>query len=241
MREESATCNEEKKRIVEDPIDVVAANELKGESHASLNSRNVVNDVTETSAAASDPNDTTTAINNDIIHISRDVVKDGLTMHKTKLREGMEEEKDRARGTLRYHTLPIASSVRVCDPSKHVDRYRSYMMYTIVVSFAGGKHDDADEEEEEEHQHHKLEQVRVFRRYSDFVWLKHTLESKYPGYIIPPLPEKAVLGRFQAEFVSSRMRGLQRFLIRVLGHSILRPDPLLRLFLRMEVRNSSGI
>ena len=39
----------------------------------------------------------------------------------------------------------------------------------------------------------------VPRRYSDFVWLSDTLADDIAGAIVPPLPEKAVVGRFTPE------------------------------------------
>jgi hypothetical protein len=42
-----------------------------------------------------------------------------------------------------------------------------------------------------------------------------------PGALIPPLPEKQILGRFDEKFISSRQRGLEDFLSRVLNHPIL--------------------
>lgn len=50
----------------------------------------------------------------------------------------------------------------------------------------------------------------VIRRYSDFVWLSDQLAKDVPGSIVPPLPEKAVVGRFSAEFVESRRRLLEK-------------------------------
>lgn len=41
-------------------------------------------------------------------------------------------------------------------------------------------------------------------RYSDFVWLHGQLELEVPGAIVPPLPEKAVVGRFTPEFIEAR-------------------------------------
>mgnify|MGYP001139191584 CR=1 FL=1 len=37
-------------------------------------------------------------------------------------------------------------------------------------------------------------QSTVFRRFSDFAWLQTQLSLKFRGVLIPPLPDKAVLG-----------------------------------------------
>lgn len=64
--------------------------------------------------------------------------------------------------------------------------------------------------------------ARVFssnRRFSDFCWLHNLLCNDFPGAIIPPLPEKLTVGRFNPEFIEQRRRGLELFLKRVIGHS----------------------
>ena len=61
----------------------------------------------------------------------------------------------------------------------------------------------------------------TLRRYNDFVWLHTQLASTFPGVIIPPLPDKSIVGRFSAEFIDARRRGLQKFLYRVMTHRLL--------------------
>ena len=60
--------------------------------------------------------------------------------------------------------------------------------------------------------------VVVVRRFSDFAWLSEQLSNDYPGAIIPSLPEKQTLGRFSPEFVETRRRALERFVLRVSSH-----------------------
>jgi len=38
--------------------------------------------------------------------------------------------------------------------------------------------------------------MSVSRRFTNFVWLYTQLTSKYPGIIVPPIPEKQALGEF---------------------------------------------
>ena len=47
------------------------------------------------------------------------------------------------------------------------------------------------------------------------------LGMDHPGLIIPALPEKQLFGTFEQQFIESRKRGLQKFLIRVAGNKIL--------------------
>lgn len=60
--------------------------------------------------------------------------------------------------------------------------------------------------------------ITVVRRYSDFSWLSGELSAEFPGVIVPPLPEKQTVGRFDSEFVESRRRSLEKFLLRISLH-----------------------
>jgi hypothetical protein len=71
----------------------------------------------------------------------------------------------------------------------------------------------------------------VFRRYTDFVWLRATLVSAFPGVFIPPLPEKKALGNRDSTFVESRRLDLQRWLHRVVSRDFLAEHEAVALFL----------
>ena len=58
----------------------------------------------------------------------------------------------------------------------------------------------------------------VLRRYSDFLWLYEKLQMERAGAIVPPLPEKQPVGRFNPAFVEIRRRELERFLRRCAVH-----------------------
>ena len=58
----------------------------------------------------------------------------------------------------------------------------------------------------------------VLRRFNDFLWLRTELRSALPYLIVPSLPEKQQMGRFNAEFIDVRHRALQRFIARVVAH-----------------------
>ncbi|KAL2912104.1 Vacuolar protein sorting-associated protein vps5 [Polyrhizophydium stewartii] len=76
------------------------------------------------------------------------------------------------------------------------------------------------------------------RRFSDFLWLYNQLVDRYPGVVIPPVPEKHAIGRFQEEFVEARRAALERFIRKVVVHPILQPDADVRLFLESETFSS---
>jgi hypothetical protein len=55
----------------------------------------------------------------------------------------------------------------------------------------------------------------VIRRFSDFFWLRTQLRDAFPFLIVPALPEKQQMGRFNQEFIDVRMRALQRWIDRI--------------------------
>lgn len=73
----------------------------------------------------------------------------------------------------------------------------------------------------------------VLRRFRDFSWLQHKLQQRHKGVIIPPLPEKSTVQKFQmaADFIESRRRALQVFLCKVYAHPVLRDSPEVNVFL----------
>ncbi|KAI8342563.1 Vps5 C terminal like-domain-containing protein, partial [Chlamydoabsidia padenii] len=77
----------------------------------------------------------------------------------------------------------------------------------------------------------------VARRYRDFLWLYNQLTNGNPGVIVPPVPEKHALGRFQEEFVESRRIALERCLRKTVAHPMLYGDPDLKVFLESESFN----
>ncbi|XP_076588943.1 sorting nexin-1-like [Chaetodon auriga] len=86
----------------------------------------------------------------------------------------------------------------------------------------------------------------VRRRYSDFLGLYEKLSVKQSlhGFIIPPPPEKSVVGMTKVkvgmddpssvEFVERRRAALERYLQRVVCHPLLLQDPDVREFLERE-------
>lgn len=44
----------------------------------------------------------------------------------------------------------------------------------------------------------------VIRRFRDFAWLSQRLEEEFPGIVMPALPVKMVVGKFDQAFVEVR-------------------------------------
>ena len=63
-------------------------------------------------------------------------------------------------------------------------------------------------------------QFSVTRRFRDFDWLHAQLSHKYPGVIVPPLPEKQVTNRFSVDFVEKRREQLEAFLQVIVDHPL---------------------
>uniref|UniRef100_A0A3B1KK74 Sorting nexin-2 n=1 Tax=Astyanax mexicanus TaxID=7994 RepID=A0A3B1KK74_ASTMX len=92
----------------------------------------------------------------------------------------------------------------------------------------------------------RSKQFVVRRRFSDFLGLYEKLSEKHAqnGYIVPPPPEKSILGMTKvkvgkedpssAEFVERRRAALERYLQRVVCHPSLLQDPDVREFLEKE-------
>lgn len=74
----------------------------------------------------------------------------------------------------------------------------------------------------------------VLRRYSDFLWLYERLHTERAGAIVPPVPEKQPVGRFNQSFVEDRRQQLERFLRRVAVHPELADAACLDTFLRAD-------
>uniref|UniRef100_A0A8C4XJ56 Sorting nexin-2 n=1 Tax=Falco tinnunculus TaxID=100819 RepID=A0A8C4XJ56_FALTI len=135
-------------------------------------------------------------------------------------REEIEEE---ASGDL------LDIEINVLDPEKVGDGMNAYMAYRVTTKTSLSMF-------------HKNE-LSVKRRFSDFLGLHSKLATKYMhiGYIVPPAPEKSIVGMTKvkvgkedsssAEFVEKRRAALERYLQRTAKHPTLLQDPDLRQFL----------
>ncbi|KAI8898494.1 Vps5 C terminal like-domain-containing protein [Globomyces pollinis-pini] len=110
--------------------------------------------------------------------------------------------------------------IQVSDPLKVGDKISGYVEYRIKTKTSNPDYARSE--------------FYVMRRFSDFLWLYNQLLNKYPGVIVPPIPEKMAMGRFQEDFIESRRYQLERFMIRVTKHHILQLDDNLQFFLEAE-------
>lgn len=101
---------------------------------------------------------------------------------------------------------PSSSSIQVIvsEPVKQGEGMNAYISYKISTTTTRPQFAKST--------------FAVVRRYSDFVWIHSHLNALYPGVVVPPLPEKLLVGRFSPEFIESRRRALQLFLHRCCLH-----------------------
>ncbi|KAK7136453.1 hypothetical protein R3I94_014943 [Phoxinus phoxinus] len=113
--------------------------------------------------------------------------------------------------------------ISVSDPEKVGDGMNAYMVYKVSTKTSLSIF--------------SRDQVSVKRRFSDFLGLHSKLASKYLhiGYIVPPAPEKSIVGMTKVkvgkedtssgEFVEKRRSALERYLMRTVKHPALLKDP----------------
>ncbi|XP_074527023.1 sorting nexin-2 isoform X2 [Halichoeres trimaculatus] len=123
----------------------------------------------------------------------------------------------------------IDMHISVSDPEKVGDGMNAYMAYKVTTKTSMSLF--------------KSNEFAVKRRFSDFLGLHSKLASKYlhVGYIVPPAPEKSIVGMTKVkvgkedqssnDFVEKRRSALERYLMRTVKHPILLKDPDVLLFL----------
>mmetsp|Transcript_6314 Transcript_6314/g.7959 ORF Transcript_6314/g.7959 Transcript_6314/m.7959 type:complete len:433 (+) Transcript_6314:299-1597(+) len=132
-----------------------------------------------------------------------------------------------------HSVVPARLEITVSDPMKQGEGMNAYVSYKVNTKT------DLPEYEQTH--------FSVIRRYSDFLWLAGELQNAYPGVIIPPLPEKHVVGRLsenfysderrekeEKHFLAERRRSLQKFLTRIAVHGMLRDSTYFKAFLEQD-------
>lgn len=94
--------------------------------------------------------------------------------------------------------------IKVCDPVKK-EGIKTYVTYTIKLS------------ESEE---------AIYRRYSEFYFLREKLVQRWPGVYIPNVPPKKALGNLKSKTVEFRMKLLNKFCLKLykFEHSLFNSD-----------------
>lgn len=89
----------------------------------------------------------------------------------------------------------------------------SYVVYTVTTSPLGWE---------------------VKRRFTEFKWLSEVLSHEFPGYYIPPLPDKKAHGNTEDDTILKRQRFLQRYMNSIISNSVFKSSPSLVLFLQQS-------
>ena len=127
--------------------------------------------------------------------------------------------------------------VTVDDPQKVGDHIRPYIMYTvhtrvrILYILYKASNWLALQTTSPLFQRSSFS---VLRRYSDFLWLYETLCANNPGVVVPPVPEKSALNRFDEQFVRQRRLALEKCIQKIANHPVLCKDSDLKLFLESD-------
>ncbi|KAJ2850025.1 Vacuolar protein sorting-associated protein vps5 [Coemansia brasiliensis] len=111
-------------------------------------------------------------------------------------------------------------NIQVTEPVKVSDSLKSYIAYKVITQSDAVMFRESS--------------MVVRRRYRDFDWLIQELVAKHPGIIVPAIPEKQSMGRFEDEFVEARRAGLESCLTRISQHPVLWCDDVFRLFLEAD-------
>ncbi|KAK9806881.1 hypothetical protein WJX72_006093 [[Myrmecia] bisecta] len=121
------------------------------------------------------------------------------------------------------HEVPLATKaefdIQVTDPVKHGDGVSAYVSYKVITRT--------------NLEQYKNRQPEVIRRFRDFAWLAARLQEQNRGIIVPPIPEKNVVQKYQmtTEFIEGRRRALTSFISRVAAHPVLQTSRDLQNFL----------
>ncbi|KAK9809757.1 hypothetical protein WJX73_003439 [Symbiochloris irregularis] len=109
--------------------------------------------------------------------------------------------------------------ITVKDPVKQGDSVGAYVSYKVCTQTGSSQY--------------QSQQSEVIRRFRDFAWLRDRLAEQNRGVILPPLPEKNVVQKYQMtnEFIEQRRRALAVFINRVAAHPGLQASTALQSFL----------
>lgn len=108
--------------------------------------------------------------------------------------------------------------ITVKDPVKIGDLTSSYVEYTVFSSSSSFERGN----------------YSVKRRYRDFRWLYRQLQQNNWGRIIPPPPEKQIVGNFKEEFIENRRSQMETMLVHIAQHPVLQKDEDFIMFLSSE-------
>ncbi|KAI9980457.1 hypothetical protein PInf_026317 [Phytophthora infestans] len=156
--------------------------------------------------------------------------------------EQLQQQVDCVRAQLSLHAGrhdPSKLVVLVCEPTTVGSWLLPYTRYAVIsIASDTSKGAQAIDPYQAAKTWTRLRQVeepsssvKVYRRYSDFVWLQRELQRQFPFELVPCVPGKQLFFNKEKEFVGERMRLLQAFLRGVLRQPLLAVTEEVRAFL----------
>lgn len=121
-------------------------------------------------------------------------------------------------------------SIQVHSPrlQKPPSQTKPHVTYTVTSLLDLGKNPTTEFQPVDPHS-------AVDRRYSHFERLHHGLNATYGEVIdLPSLPEKTYTSSHDGLFIENRRRALERYLVRIVRHPVLRYSPILTTFLECK-------
>lgn len=116
--------------------------------------------------------------------------------------------------------------ITVGDPVKVGDITNAHIVYSLKTKNRNSKSAYFPQ---------TTEFITVSRRYKDFRWIYHQLQSNHPGRIIPPPPTKQTyIGRFNESFIENRRLSLEKMLSKISKISAFANDQDFVMFLTSE-------
>mmetsp|Transcript_15677 Transcript_15677/g.24400 ORF Transcript_15677/g.24400 Transcript_15677/m.24400 type:complete len:403 (+) Transcript_15677:91-1299(+) len=129
---------------------------------------------------------------------------------------------------------PKELHITVSDPIHVQDGMNKYTAYHIHLNPNTNSNASYRQDEDVGVNYFSAGGGAVLRRYSDFCWLVERFQTERGGAIVPPLPEKQPVNRFNPMFVAQRAAMLQVFLNEVYVHPELYDAECLHTFLRAD-------
>lgn len=114
--------------------------------------------------------------------------------------------------------------IEVGDPIKVGDITSAHIVYSVRSTFPVDSEIFKKIKVSNNESQESEETLVVTRRYKDFRWLYHQLQSNNPGYIVPPPPSKQAVGRFNEQFIETRRFALEKMLTKIASNSVLQKD-----------------
>uniref|UniRef100_M4B7N8 RING-type domain-containing protein n=1 Tax=Hyaloperonospora arabidopsidis (strain Emoy2) TaxID=559515 RepID=M4B7N8_HYAAE len=156
--------------------------------------------------------------------------------------EQLQQQVDCVRAQLSLHAGrhdPGKLVVLVCEPMTVGSWMMPYTRYAVICiasdTTKGAQSIDPYQAAKTWTRLHQVEEpsssVKVYRRYSDFVWLHGELQRQFPFKLVPGVPGKQLFFNKDKEFVGERMRLLQAFLRGVLRQPLFAVTEEVRAFL----------